>query len=164
MDFEFRQSLVNGIESQETSSETCLCPIITHEVAMYCNTLHDDSSKMTMQAKSIEEISQIARSIVAGVLDSRVPLHTFAISELTRGMLHGLMAVGHDISFIAPKAMRALREALEALSMSGKQSEIALRKGLQQTLMDLGMRRVDEDPSIELQKYFKDQHIRFGIA
>ncbi len=154
---EIGEGIKHGIALENTSSETCICSVVTHEVTMHCNGLADDPER-------IESIPAIAQHVVAGVYESHVPFHSFAISELTRGILHGLVCVGLDVSYVTRPATKGIREGVASLGEYSQDAEQAIREGVRQTLEDLGMRRLEEDQSLDLPGFFLNQTATFGEA
>ena len=154
---EIGEGIKYGIAPENTSSETCICSVVTYEVTMHCNGLADDLAR-------IESIPTIAQRVVAGVFESHVPFHSFAITELTRGILHGLVSVGLDVSYVARPATKGIREALTLLNEYSQESELAIRDGVQHALEDLGMKHLEEDQALDLPTYFVNQTAQFGEA
>ncbi len=154
---EIGEGIKHGIAMENTSSETCICSVVTHEVTMHCNGLTSDLER-------IESIPAIARRVVTGVYESHVPFHSFAIAELTRGILHGLVCVGLDVSYVTRPATKGIREGISLLDEYSPEAEQAIREGVRQALEDLGMKRLEEDHSLDLPGFFLNQTVMFGEA
>ncbi|PWI57062.1 hypothetical protein [Sulfoacidibacillus thermotolerans] len=154
---DIQEGVRHGIELEETSSETCICSVVTHEVTMYCNTL-DDTETLH------REIPEIAQHALIGVIFSRVPLHSFAVSETTRGVLHGLVCAGLDVSYVTRSVSQGIREALSLYDRYSPEMEQAIHQGVQQALRDLGMKRLEDDQALDLPGYFVNQTATFGLA
>lgn len=157
MQIEIDEGIRHGIALENTSSETCICSVVTHEVTMHCNGLADDPER-------IESIPSIAQRVVTGVYESHVPFHSFAISELTRGVIHGLVSVGFDVSYVTRPATKGIREGITLLDEYSQEAEQAIREGVRQALEDLGMKNLEEDHSLDLPGFFLNQTATFGEA
>ncbi len=154
---DIQEGIIRGIELEETSSETCICSVITHEVTMYCNTTKDTEIL-------IREIPEIAQHAIMGVILSRVPLHSFSVTETTRGVLHGLVCAGLDVSYVTRSVSQGIREALSMNDRYAPDMEQAIHEGIRQTLRDLGMKRLEDDQALDLPGYFVNQTATFGQA
>ncbi|MCI0184288.1 MAG: hypothetical protein OWR52_13745 [Acidibacillus sp.] len=154
---DIQEGVRHGIELEGTSSETCICSVVTHEVTMYCNT-------MSRAEDVVREISSIAQHAIMGVLSSLVPLHSFAVSETTRGVLHGLVCAGLDVSYVTRSVSQGIREALSMNDRYSPEMEQAIHQGIRQTLHDLGMKRLEDDRALDLPGYFVNQSATFGEA
>jgi hypothetical protein len=154
---EIRDNVKTGIRLETVSSEHEVSPILTHEVAMYLNTLDNDEER-------IADIADAATQAIMGLHDSVAPFHPYVVREATRGILHGLVCAGMDISYVTRPAAKGIREALFLLDEFSRENEQALRRGVRDALEDLGLSRIEDDRALELPEYFANETIVFGRA
>lgn len=155
MNEEVKRSVTDALNQETVCSEECISPIITHEVAMHLSALESDE-------KRIAEVTDAASQVIRGLRESQVPFHSYAIAEATRGIIHGLVCAGLDVSYITRPATKGIREALYSLDCLSRETEAGMRAGVKQALNDLGMERLEDDQSLELPEYFANESIVFG--
>lgn len=152
---ELRRSIKEGIEFENPTSETFISSVVTHELTMLFNQHLSQNDREIM----VENTSYHA---MIGVSESSVPFRTLAISESVRGIIHGLASAGFDVSDIARHALRGARRAVLEIEGGSRMAEKALRDGLSQSLEDLGMRRLEDDPALDLPGYYMEQSSLMG--
>ncbi len=154
---DLRASVRQGIEVESIASEIGVCAVVTHEICLHMITQKDRTDKAS-QAESV------ARSAMLGVFDSPLTMHSYTVSETTRGVIHGLVSAGMDVSYAALPALEGIKRALLALGAFTRQTEQAMRAGVKQALADLGMARLEDDQALDLPRYYVNQSLRFGHA
>ena len=152
---EIRDGVRSGMTLETVSSEHGVCPVITHEVAMYLNSLDTDEDR-------IAEIADAAKQAMMGLRDSCVPFHVYAVREATRGVIHGLVCAGMDVSYVTRPAFKGIREALFAMDAYTREAEKGMRTGVKDALEDLGLARMEDDQALELPEYYSNQTMVFG--
>ncbi len=113
-------------------------PVLMQEVA----------SSVTYLAEPSERISQVeetAYHAMMVILRSNQPFHAWTIAQATRGILHGFVQVGYDISHVAPFAAAAISKAISSAYSLSVQAEKGIRAGVQMTMRDLGLAHVESD-------------------
>ena len=152
---ELRKGIKDGIEIENPSSETFISSVVTHEITMLFN-LHDSPNNREIM---VENTSYHA---MYGVSESSIPFHTFSITEGLRGIIHGLASAGFDVSDIARHAIRGARRAVQEIEGGSLEAERALRQGMHQSLEDLGMNRLEDDPALDLPGLYMEQSSLMG--
>ena len=152
---ELRHGIKEGIEIENPTSETFISSVVTHELTMLFNQHLSPGNREMM----VENTSYHA---MVGVSESTIPFHTFAIAEALRGVIHGLASAGYDVSDVARHAMRGARRAVQEIEGGSLEAEKALRQGLHQSLEDLGMNRLEDDPALDLPGLYAEQSSLMG--
>ncbi len=152
---ELREGIKTGIEMENPTSETFISSVVTHELTMLFNQHHSPHDRELMAENS-------AYHAMVGVSESTIPFHYFSITESMRGIIHGLASAGYDVSDIARHAMRGARRAVQEIEGGSLEAEKALRQGLQQSLEDLGMNRLEDDPALDLPGLYMEQSSLMG--
>lgn len=154
---EIRDSVKTGMQLETVSSEHEVGPIMTHEMAMYLSALDSDEER-------IADIAEAAMQAIMGLHDSVAPFHPYIVREATRGILHGLVCAGMDVSYVSRPAAKGIREALFLLDEFSQENEHAMRAGVRDALADLGLSRIENDQALELPGYFANETMVFGRA
>jgi hypothetical protein len=154
---ELRRNIKEGIEMENPSSETFISTVVTHELTMLFNLHLSPNNREIMVENS-------AYHAIVGVSESSVPFHSFAITEALRGVIHGFASAGFDVSDIARHAMRGASRAVHEIEGGSLEAERALRQGLHQSLEDLGMSRLEDDPALDLPGLYVEQSSHMGAV
>lgn len=152
---EIRTGVIAGVAHETVCSEANLCIIVQNEVALNLALLEDDHARM-------EAVEQAAMQALLGVVGSEVPFHTYSVTETTRGVIHGLMCAGLDISYVTRLALRGIRQALLQVDEWNTETEAAMKQGVDAALQDLGMTSLEQDQALDLPEYYLRQTLLFG--
>jgi len=150
-----RDGVIDGIARETICSEACICIIVQHELAQSLSLLNSELER-------ISSVEQAAHEALLGVFESSVPFHTFSVNEATRGVIHGLLSAGLDISYVTHTALRGIRQALLSVDVWSPEHEAAMREGVKSALVDLGMNGLEDDQALDLPAYYRTQTLLFG--
>lgn len=152
---EIRTGVIAGVAHETVCSEANVCIIVQNEVALNLALLADDHERM-------ESVEQAAAQAILGVFGSDVPFHAYSVLEATRGVMHGLVCAGLDISYVTRLALRGIRQALVQVDVWSPETESAMKEGLKSALTDLGMTSLEQDQALDLPDYYMRQTLLFG--
>lgn len=157
MTHEIRTGVSSGVKDEPIGSEAGVCGLVTHEVCQFLSALP------TEQART-EAVSDAARQAIMGIHESGIPFHVFSVAEAMRGVVHGVVCAGLDVSYTTRFILRGMRDGLVHLNLWTTDFEQAMRSGVHAALLDLGMSRLEDDHSLELPGLFTRDTIQFGHA
>ena len=152
---EIRHGVKHGMALETVSSEHGIAPVITHEITMYLSTLGTDEER-------IADMTDAAAQAMLGLYESQVPFHPYAVREATRGVIHGLVCAGMDVSYVTRPAVKGIREALFASDSLNRETEHAMFSGVQDALRDLGLEHEEDDRALELPELYANEMMEFG--
>ncbi|MCY0875019.1 MAG: hypothetical protein OWT28_01870 [Firmicutes bacterium] len=152
---EIKDGVVEGIAQETVCSEANLCIIVQNEVALNLALLDHDQART-------EAVEQSAAEALLGVAASGVPFHTYSVIEATRGVMHGLVCAGLDVSYVTRLALRGMKRALVQVGEWNPETEAAIKQGLQAALVDLGMSALEDDQALDLPAFYVDQSAQLG--
>ncbi len=152
---EIRHGVKHGMALETVSSEHGIAPVITHEITMYLSTLGTDEER-------IADMTDAAAQAMLGLYESQVPFHPYAVREATRGVIHGLVCAGMDVSYVTRPAVKGIREALFASDSLNRETEHAMFSGVQDALHDLGLEHEEDDRALELPDLYANEMMEFG--
>ncbi len=152
---EIRHGVKHGMALETVSSEHGIAPVITHEITMYLSALGTDEER-------IADMTDAAAQAMLGLYESQVPFHPYAVREATRGVIHGLVCAGMDVSYVTRPAVKGIREALFASDSLNRETEHAMFSGVQDALRDLGLEHEEDDRALELPELYANEMMEFG--
>lgn len=152
---EIRAGVMEGASQETMASEATLCGLVQHEVAQQLALLESPLERTAA-------VEQAARDAILGVFGSDLPFHSFCVAQATRGVLHGLVCVGLDISYVAAPALRGVHHALTQVDLWTPDNEAGMREGMREALEDLGITRLADDHALDLPEFYREQTAVFG--
>lgn len=134
MDFVMDDFRIGQLESSRIG------PVLMQEVVASITYLSEPSERVI-------QVEETAFKAMMGILRSSQPFHAWTIAQATRGILHGFVQVGYDISHVAPFVAVAISKAISSAYSLSMQAEKGIRAGVQMTMRDLGFTHVQDDPT-----------------
>ena len=124
-------------------------PVLKEEVARHVVSLTEPSLRT-------EQVEQTAYQAMIGLLESNQPFHAWTVAQATRGILHGFVQAGYDISYVAPLAAAAISKAISRAYTLSVQAQKGIRAGIQMAVHDLGLERLLDVQVLELPKMYQE--------
>ncbi len=129
-------------------------PVLSQEVASTVTYLEEPSER-------ILQVEETAYNAMMVILRSNQPFHAWTIAQATRGILHGFVQVGYDISHVAPFVAAAISKAISSAYSLSLQAEKGIRAGVQMTMRDLGLTHGENDRVHHVPTIDQDETIFF---